>query len=308
MRAQAFSLNPNVAALIVTRNRLAALQQCVLAIEGQSYGVAETIVVDSDSTDGTQAWLAARQDVTAMFQPNLGGAGGFHNGMVTALAHGHEWIWCMDDDGYAAPECLESLLAVKDPECLFRSPLVLCDDKPNELAFVLRPPSGEALQTQEEFRAAACDGLVRDVACPFNGVLIHRQIIERIGLPLAEMFLWGDENEYFLRTKRAGYTVVTVGAALFYHPRDRMLERRFKVFGHELCIVYVGNPLRDYLAIRNRAYILRHYFGLPSAVRHARRYALAHAKLEGFRGFLWALGAAWAGMRGDWRGHLRYLA
>jgi hypothetical protein len=69
-----------------------------------------------------------------------------------------------------------------------------------------------------------------------------------------------------------------------------MVEQWFKFFGRELCVVYVNDPLRDYLAIRNRAYILRRYFGLGLAIRHVRRYALFHGKL-----------------RGDWRGHQRYL-
>jgi hypothetical protein len=75
-------------------------------------------------------------------------------------------------------------------------------------------------------------------ACPFNGVLIHRQVIQSIGLPLSGMFLWGDESEYFLRARPAGYQMATVGAARFHHsarPHGRAL---FQVFQAEFYVMY----------------------------------------------------------------------
>lgn len=303
-----FSSENRVGAVIVTHNRLTMLQECVCALRQQTHPVSEIIVVDNDSTDGTRAWLAEQTGFHVVLQANLGGAGGFHTGMKTAVERGHDWVWCMDDDGYPAVDCLARLLAVECDDLWFRAPLVLARENAAQLAFVLRPPDCDILQTPEQFNTVAQNGLVWDVACPFNGVLIHRQIIRSIGLPLSGMFLWGDESEYSLRAKRAGYKMATVGAARFHHPRDRMVEQWFKFFGRELCVVYVNHPLRDYLLIRNHVYILRCYSGLGPAIGYARRYALFHGKLRGLRGMVWALGAAWAGLRGDWRGHQRYLS
>jgi rhamnopyranosyl-N-acetylglucosaminyl-diphospho-decaprenol beta-1,3/1,4-galactofuranosyltransferase len=298
----------SVGAVIVTHNRLTMLQQCASALRQQSRPVNEIIVVDNNSTDGTRTWLAEQTGFQVVLQANLGGAGGFHTGIKTAFERGHDWVWCMDDDGYAAADCLARLLAVERNDLWFRAPLVLARDNAAELAFVLSPSDDAILQTPDQFDAVAEGGLVWDVACPFNGVLIHRQVIQRIGLPLSGMFLWGDESEYCLRAKRAGFKVATMGAARFYHPRDRMVEKWFKFFGRELCVTWMNNPLRDYLAIRNRAYILRHYFGLGLALRHAATHTIFHSKLRGLSGMIWALGAAWAGLRGDWHGHGRYLS
>lgn len=297
-----------VCAVIVTRNRLTMLRGCARALQQQTHPAGEIIVVDNNSADGTEAWLAEQTGFHVVRQANLGGAGGFHTGMKTAFERGYDWVWCMDDDGYPAADCLARLLAVERGDLWFRSPVVLACENVAQLAFVVRTPDRQILlQTPDQFKAAAQNGLVWDVACPFNGVLIHRQIIQSIGLPLSGMFLWGDESEYCLRAMRAGYKMATVSAARFHHPRDRMVEQQFKFFGRELCVVYVNDPLRDYLAIRNRAYILRHYFGLGLAIKHAGRHALFHRKLSGWRGMVWALDAGWAGLRGDWRGHQRYL-
>lgn len=297
----------SIGAVIVTRNRLTMLQECVAALRYQTRPVDEIIVVDNDSTDGTAAWLAEQPALHVLRQVNLGGAGGFHTGIKTAVARGHDWVWCMDDDGYPAAECLERLLAVEDDGLFFRAPLVLARDDPARLAFKLRLSDGDVVETPEQFDAGAQAGLAWGVACPFNGVLIHRLLVSSIGLPLAGMFLWGDEGEYFLRARGAGYKAATISAARFRHPADRMFERSFKLFGRERYVVHADEPLRDYLAIRNRAYILRRYFTAALAVKHVVRHSIFYAKISGLRGMLWAMRAGWAGFRGDWRGHQRYL-
>ena len=296
-----------VAAVIVTRNRLAMLEECVGALTKQTRPVDEIIIVDNDSTDGTRAWLAERPSLRVLHQANLGGAGGFHIGIRTAVERGHDWVWCMDDDGYPAADCLVQLLSLERDDLWLRGPLVLARDDPSRLAFLLRPPGCDTIGTAGQAAGAAQNGLLWDVACPFNGVLIHRQIVRLVGLPIAGMFLWGDENEYCLRAKGAGFKMATVSTARFYHPFDRMVEHHFKLFGRERCIVYVDEPLRDYLAIRNRAYILRHYNTVGSAIRHIGLYAMFYGKTRGLRGLFWAIRAGWAGLCGDWRGHQRFL-
>ena len=57
------------------------------------------------------------------------------------------------------------------------------------------------------------DGLIRDVVIPFNGVLVTRELVERIGLPREEFFIWGDDHEYRLRAERAGARIATVVGA-----------------------------------------------------------------------------------------------
>ncbi len=61
--------------------------------------------------------------------------------------------------------------------------------------------------------------VIKNVAHPFNGTLLHRKIIERVGFPKANLFLWGDETEYYHRiiskNKIPYYTKAT---SIHYHP------------------------------------------------------------------------------------------
>jgi GT2 family glycosyltransferase len=54
---------------------------------------------------------------------------------------------------------------------------------------------------------------------PFNGTLIHRSIIERVGLPKAQFFMWGDEAEYYYRIiSKNKIPVCTITDSVHYHP------------------------------------------------------------------------------------------
>ena len=82
---------------------------------------------------------------------------------------------------------------------------------PDSLVFPVRPPgSATALRTVTQVRTKARDGVLPDIVIPFNGVLVTRELVDRIGLPREEFFIWGDDVEYLWRAREAGARVATV--------------------------------------------------------------------------------------------------
>jgi GT2 family glycosyltransferase len=107
-----------VCAVIVTHNRKELLRECIAAVQAQTERLARILVLDNASTDGTDAMLrdefagADADSIEIVRLPeNIGGAGGFREGLKRAADGGYDWIWLMDDDTIAAPTALERLLA-----------------------------------------------------------------------------------------------------------------------------------------------------------------------------------------------------
>src|SRR4029079_7761857 len=98
----------------------------------------------------------------------------------------------MDDDGLPEAGCLTTLLA-HEGALDFWGPVVVDETDPERLVFPIRLPGGaRTVHEMRHVRAAATDGLIRDIVIPFNGVLLTRALVERIGLPRAGVFIWGD--------------------------------------------------------------------------------------------------------------------
>ena len=79
-----------VCAVVVTRNRLRLLEECLAAVEGQTRPPDHVLVVDNASTDGTPGFVSHQHPDAQLLRldSNEGGAGGFHEGLRTAAAGG----------------------------------------------------------------------------------------------------------------------------------------------------------------------------------------------------------------------------
>ncbi len=186
-----------IAAVIVTHNRLAFLQQCLEAVEQQSLRPQQIIVVDNESTDGTRQWLASRPGLTVISQANSGSAGGQNRGLREAIAHGHDFVWCMDDDTLPTPTALEKLVAAAESlsgdfgflcsKVLWRDGTVHQLNKPC-FASAEEPPASEALRPVS--------------SATFVSILFSREAILRRGLPIRDFHIWLDDTEYTQRISR----------------------------------------------------------------------------------------------------------
>jgi rhamnopyranosyl-N-acetylglucosaminyl-diphospho-decaprenol beta-1,3/1,4-galactofuranosyltransferase len=254
-----------VAAVVVTFNRKHLLARCLEAIRAQTSGCERVFIIDNASSDGTFEFLSREGLIDELIEyvrlpVNTGSAGGFHEGMKRAHAAGYEWLWLMDDDGCPASDCLEHLLSCHDSLDVI-GPAVVRPDDPSRLTWGLRRvrPDGRfrtwrSITTYRDLVERSRNGVYVGIAALFNGVLVRRAVPEAIGFVLDDLFIWGDENEYLMRCKEAGFRVgICVGA---FHHHAYVSSRR-------------SSKLKFYYLVRNTMYIHWRYgrIQLPAAFR-----------------------------------------
>ncbi len=199
-----------IIAVVVTYNRLSLLKECITALRNQTQQPDAILVINNGSTDTTSQWLQTQKDILFITQDNTGSGGGFETGIKWAYKNNYSWIWCMDDDGYPKEDALEKIL-VPDLDRLFlRNCAVL--DKDNKKTFVWKTKNFNNIDEVN------CN-IIEGIGHPFNGTMIHRNIVERVGVPQQNLFLWGDETEYYYRiTRKNKIPVCTIADSIHYHP------------------------------------------------------------------------------------------
>jgi rhamnopyranosyl-N-acetylglucosaminyl-diphospho-decaprenol beta-1,3/1,4-galactofuranosyltransferase len=302
-----------IAAVVVTYNRLELLQQLVEVLVDLP-GLDEVLVFDYASSDCTGEWLAGLPGELdggrvrgRTLEHNSGGAGGFHDGLAWAVERGADLVWLMDDDGTPEPGCLGALLA-HDGTLDFWGPVVVDRADPERLVFPIRLPGGTRVVHQmADVRRAADDGLIRGIVIPFNGVLVTRELVARIGLPRSEFFIWGDDHEYRLRAERAGARIATVVDARVQHPSVGSLGTPM-AFGRT---TYNDTPsdLKHYCMARNNLVNLREYGGILHALAFVAKTLWFYTFTRRDPGRLRLSVGAWRdALRGDFTGHERFLS
>ena len=65
---------------------------------------------------------------------------------------------------------------------------------------------------------------------PFNGTLISKELVEKIGYPRKEFFCGRDETDYLKRSEKVGATIATILNSVYYHPESKSKFK--KIFGY----------------------------------------------------------------------------
>ncbi len=260
-------MSQRVATVVVTYNRKALLKECIAALLSQTRSIDKIIILDNASVDGTlemmhDQGLVAHPTLEYVRLPeNVGGAGGFHEGMKRACDYGYDFVWLMDDDAVPHPNALAALLEHSQHADVVISTQV----------DTVGLPYGASVEIDGwivSVPLALGFGLQRTVGFSFVGPLISRHCINAIGLPRSDFFIAGDDVEYALRLARAGFTALMVERSIIFHEYGgvhnvrRFLWRKSR---------RQAQPnWKSYYEARNRTFITRTY---------ARRTTLASIRL-----------------------------
>lgn len=248
---------PTIACVIVTYNRCELLVSCLKRILEQTIPVSVIFLIDNASSDGTEKRLKdegfiAHPRIRYIRQAeNIGGAGGFRRGMELALETDCDWVWLLDDDVKPQQSCLDKLLQYSNiSKCIH--PIVVYDDgSTHEWEHLFEPSTTYQIGLGNISFRNGKDWCAMQVGC-FEGMLIGTDVVQKIGLPLAEFFVFGDDGHYgFLANQHTNVIYV----------KNAILEKAQKPPASY-------TPFKIYYDIRNR-FLLRK---LLKKVRHSRSF------------------------------------
>jgi rhamnopyranosyl-N-acetylglucosaminyl-diphospho-decaprenol beta-1,3/1,4-galactofuranosyltransferase len=276
-----------VVAVVVTHRRPALLAKSLAALASQSRPVDSVVVVDNGPDAETEQVVAAADVPTTYIgsRRNLGGAGGFALGMLTALAQGADWVWCADDDGRpAGPGVLAALLDSAERHDLAEvSPAVVDQADPERLAFPLR----RGLRWRRTLAEFDDVDFLPSYASLFNGALFRASALEAVGVPDLRLFLRGDETEIYRRLVRSGLRFGTDLRAAYIHPQG---TDEFKpILGGRLSAQYPDDATKRFFVYRNRGYLTAQpgmRWLLPLELLRFSWFFLSRRDVEGLRTWL----------------------
>lgn len=260
-----------IAAVVVTYNRFDLVQRTISALKNQTRRLDAIIVIDNACTDGTSEWLDEQKGLLVIHQDNVGGAGGFWRGIKEAYERGYDWIWCMDDDVFPREDCLEQMLKHSDdtigilcPHRIMGGKSYIAELKRINLSNPFKDIADRPLTSEEVMN----NDVVDIQGMSFEGPLIKRDVVKRIGLPNKDLFILFDDTDYSYRTFLAGYRVVLVRDTIIdkHHFTTILTENQLKVRNKWKLPYHIRN--NSYFCHKYGKNIWAKYFGaLPFVIK-----------------------------------------
>lgn len=249
-----------VSAIVVTYNRLSILKECLCKLLKQSYHLDNIFVINNDSNDGTKDWLDNLDEEVIKpinVHKNLGGAGGFSLGVKLAYEESSsEYFWLMDDDTMPLSNALSAL--VLSAHKLHNDIGYLCSNvrwwKNNQPSYMNVPVASK------DWNDLLNDGLVKTISASFVSLLIPRMLVKKVGLPIADMFIWGDDVEYTTRLSRCLNSYLVADSIVLHKSRSNSTNE--SVFN-----VSINRLVYYKCMFRNRLYISRKYYRLRKTIK-----------------------------------------
>lgn len=219
-----------VCSVVVTYNREKLLLKCIKALINQELKPDAIYIVDNNSTDKTQDTLYENGYINKKLNKksteietqqktynnikiryihlpeNIGGAGGFYEGVKQAHEDNYDWIWIMDDDAYPTQSCLKNLQPYYNLPDISALASLKVDMNDN----ILYHHRGyfnfkKGLPIQEHITDEDLKNDIIDVdMVSFVGLLVKSTAIDKIGYPKREFFIHTDDLEYCIRLREVG--------------------------------------------------------------------------------------------------------
>lgn len=255
-----------IAVVIVTYNRLKLLEECLECVSNQEHLPTDVIIINNASTDGTGEYLQNYHGIRNItwhilnMENNLGGAGGFYEGVKAAVRLPVDGVLLIDDDAMIEKNYLKDICKASEsnPNIHAFSGVVITNDRIIADHRRCYGKDGEQSVPIEKYR----EGTFEYDLSSFCGLIVERNLIKKIGLPRKEFFIWYDDTEYSFRIRKYS-KILNINTAQLNHKtvmRSTEPESVSKL------------TWKDYYGYRNTIYTYKQHVGYSKAIRYTLRW------------------------------------
>lgn len=217
----------NYVHVIVTFNRDKKVGNAVESLLKQTVLPRKVVVFDNASTDDTQELFEGENSKYkyddrihyVKSQANLGGAGGFTQGIKIALKYNPDWVSLSDDDAYLEPQYIENIADKAGTDSnigvLTGNMYKLANGEveyhgrgnfDNKTTLHVTYPTDKDIN--HDFKISMFS---------FVGPVIKTDVFKKVGLPRSDYFIHFDDIEFAARVMFAGYTALNVSSSVIRH-------------------------------------------------------------------------------------------
>jgi hypothetical protein len=216
---------PHVSIIVLNWNNYADTIECIESIKKISYPKYTLIIVDNGSTDGSEKIIRQKFPDLPFIQTgkNIGYTGGINAGVNYALETSTDFILILNNDTIIDPMAVEALVKVAsgDNRIGMLSSKIYFYDRPDTIWYAgasyypflgwgrhkgyNEVDSGQYDKPEETGRPCGCS------------MLVSREFCEKAGLLNEDFFCYGEEIDWGLRGRKAGFKIMYVPSSKIWH-------------------------------------------------------------------------------------------
>jgi len=214
---------PLVWAVTLNWNRPADTIECLETLVEQTYPNLHVLVVDNGSVDDSVARITARFPQLDMVQSpeNRGFAAGANIGLRRALEEGAELVFLVNNDTLIDRQALTHLVAQAGPGGGILAPVIYYAEDQHRVWSAggrIHPwtldKCHDYQDSTHESEQIGAEGRDFVTGC---GMLLTRQMLEKVGLFDERFFMYYEDADLCLRARRAGFRILVVPLARMWH-------------------------------------------------------------------------------------------
>jgi GT2 family glycosyltransferase len=216
----------NIAIVIVTRNHLRDMQECLPSLAAQTRQDFTVVVSDNDSNDGTADWIRREHPAVHLIEnsANLGFAEGSNVGLRWAMAEGARYVVLLNPDTVVDPHWLDELVRSAESDAT----VGVCQSKIYRYPATTPPVINTVGNTLHYLGVGSCGHLdevdrgqfAEDVEIPYASgaaMLVKADVVRDIGLLDADLFMYHDDLDWSLRARLRGHRILLSAKSVIYH-------------------------------------------------------------------------------------------